>query len=430
MNGNKLTDGFKRVREVSSILSSSSLDERNRALKAIREALSEDREYIFSENAKDIEKARGSVSESALHRLVFDEDKLSSVLKGIDEIITLPDPLGKAKEKRELDDGFILEKRTFAIGVIGMVFESRPDALVQIASLALKSGNGLILKGGKEANYSNIALSNVIKKATERFSFGSDWLLLLLSHSDVDEMLKADKYIDLLIPRGSNSFVRYVMDNTRIPVMGHADGICSVYVDEKADLDLALKVAIDSKVQYPAACNAAETFLINEKIASSFIPRFEKELKANNVRIHADESAARYLNNYIPATEDDFHKEYLALECAIKCVKDVDEAISHINSHGSHHTDAIITEDTIARNKFFSLVDSADVFSNCSTRFADGFRFGLGAEVGISTSKLHARGPVGLDGLTTTKWLLSGNGEVVREYSGKNAKSFKHKELI
>ncbi len=430
MDENKLIDGFKRVREVSFRLSSSSLDVRNNALSAIRNALYENREYIFSENAKDIEKARGTVSDSALHRLVFNEDKLDSVLKGIDEIITLPDPLGRAKEMRELDDGFILEKRTFPIGVIGMVFESRPDALVQISSLALKSGNGLILKGGKEANYSNIALSNVIKKATEKFSFGSDWMLLLLSHSEVDEMLKADKYIDLLIPRGSNSFVRYVMDNTRIPVMGHADGICSVYIDESADQDLALKVAVDSKVQYPAACNAAETFLINEKIASSFVPRLEKALRAKGVVIHGDKSVSGYLEDYIPATEDDFHREYLALECAIKSVRDIDEAISHINSHGSHHTDSIITEDAKAKESFFSLVDSADVFCNCSTRFADGFRFGLGAEVGISTSKLHARGPVGLDGLTTTKWLLSGNGETVAEYSGKNAKSFKHKELM
>lgn len=430
MDENRLTDGFRRVREVSYTLSSSSLEERNKALSAIRDALSENRDYIFSENAKDIERARGNVSDSALHRLLFDEDKLRSVLNGIDEIITLPDPLGRTKEKRELDEGFILEKRTFPIGVIGMVFESRPDALVQIASLALKSGNGLILKGGKEANCSNIALSSVIRKATECFSFGSDWLLLLLSHSDVDEMLRADKYIDLLIPRGSNSFVRYVMDNTRIPVMGHADGICSVYIDESADLELALKVAVDSKIQYPAACNAAETFLVNEKIAASFIPRFEKELKKNGVVIHADKSVERYLEDFIPATEDDFHREYLALECAIKSVKDVDEAISHINSHGSHHTDAIITEDNEAKERFFSLVDSADVFCNCSTRFADGFRFGLGAEVGISTSKLHARGPVGLDGLTTTKWLLNGNGETVKEYSGKNAKSFKHRELM
>lgn len=430
MEENKLTEAFKRVREASFALSSSSSYERRNALLSIKKSLIENKEYIFRENDKDIEAARGTISDSTLHRLSFKEEKLESVIKGIDELITLKDPIGKVLEKRELDEGLILEKRTFPIGVIGMVFEARPDALVQIASLALKSGNGLVLKGGKEANYTNIALSEVIKNATEKFSFSRDWMLLLKSHSDVEEMLKAEGYIDLLIPRGSNAFVRYVMDNTRIPVMGHADGICSVYVDESADLDVALAVAVDSKVQYPAACNAAETFLINEKIAPLFIPRFEKALKANGVIIHADKSVSDYLSDFIPATEEDFHKEYLALECAIKSVKNVDEAIEHINSHGSHHTDAIVAENQEAKDKFFRLVDSADVFANASTRFADGFRFGLGAEVGISTSKLHARGPVGLDGLMTTKWLLSGHGECVATYSGKNAKSFTHKDLI
>lgn len=430
MEENKLTEAFKRVREASFALSSSSSDERRNALLSIKKSLIENKEYIFRENDKDIEAARGTISDSTLHRLSFKEEKLESVIKGIDELITLKDPIGKVLEKRELDEGLILEKRTFPIGVIGMVFEARPDALVQIASLALKSGNGLVLKGGKEANYTNIALSEVIKNATEKFSFSRDWMLLLKSHSDVEEMLKAEGYIDLLIPRGSNAFVRYVMDNTRIPVMGHADGICSVYVDESADLDVALAVAVDSKVQYPAACNAAETFLINEKIASLFLPRFEKALKAKGVIIHADKSVSDYLSDFIPATEEDFHKEYLALECAIKSVKNVDEAIEHINSHGSHHTDAIVAENQEAKDKFFRLIDSADVFANASTRFADGFRFGLGAEVGISTSKLHARGPVGLDGLMTTKWLLSGHGECVATYSGKNAKSFTHKDLI
>ncbi len=430
MEENKLTEAFKRVREASFALSSSSSEERRNALLSIKKSLIENKEYIFRENDKDIEAARGTISDSTLHRLSFKEEKLESVIKGIDELITLKDPIGKVLEKRELDEGLILEKRTFPIGVIGMVFEARPDALVQIASLALKSGNGLVLKGGKEANYTNIALSEVIKNATEKFSFSRDWMLLLKSHSDVEEMLKAEGYIDLLIPRGSNAFVRYVMDNTRIPVMGHADGICSVYVDESADLDVALAVAVDSKVQYPAACNAAETFLINERIAPLFLPRFEKALKEKGVVIHADKSVSDYLSDFIPATEEDFHKEYLALECAIKSVKNVDEAIEHINSHGSHHTDAIVAENQEAKDKFFRLVDSADVFANASTRFADGFRFGLGAEVGISTSKLHARGPVGLDGLMTTKWLLSGHGECVATYSGKNAKSFTHKDLI
>ena len=430
MENESLKAAFKHVREVSFSLSSASDSERRDAIISLKNALSANKEYIFAENEKDLREAEGSLSDAVMHRLRFSSDKLDSVIKGLEEIALLPDPIGRIREKRELDPGFILEKRTFPIGVIGMIFEARPDALVQIAGLALRSGNAIILKGGKEAGHSNAALYEVIRKATAQYSFGSDWIYLLKSHSDVDELLKADGDVDLLIPRGSNAFVRYVMDHTRIPVMGHADGICSVYVDEYADLDCALKVAIDSKVQYPAACNAAETILVHRAIASSFIPLFGKAAAAAGVIIHASHDAAAFLDEYVPATEDDFHKEYLALECAIRIVDSEEEAIKHINGHGSHHTDAIVTQDENAKRIFFMTVDSADVFANCSTRFADGFRFGLGAEVGISTSKLHARGPVGLEGLTTTKWILSGNGETVAEYSGKDGKSFHHKELI
>ncbi len=430
MENDSLKSVFRHVRDVSFILASSSDEERRSALDSIRAALVENSEYIFEENRKDVEASKGILSDSVCHRLLFSEDKLESVVKGLNELSHLPDPIGRAREKRELDPGFILEKRTFPIGVIGMIFESRPDALVQIAGLALRSGNAVILKGGKEAYRSNAALYNVIRKATSQFSFGSDWIYLLTSHSDVDELLKADADVDLLIPRGSNSFVRYVMDNTRIPVMGHADGICSVYIDKDADADLAVKVAIDSKAQYPAACNAAETFLVHKDIARDFIPRFGRAAESAGIRIHATDDAGAFLSYYVPASEDDFHREFLALECALRIVSSEEEAIRHINEHGSHHTDAIITENDEAKRRFFSEVDSADVFANCSTRFADGFRFGLGAEVGISTSKLHARGPVGLDGLMTTKWILSGEGETVAEYSGRNGRAFHHKELI
>lgn len=428
-NTNLLMD-IKQVREASKRLAISSDTERKEALFLIAEGLIGNKSYLFAENAKDLESAKANGIPAAIfHRLEFSEDKLLAVTKGLFELASLPDPIGKTREKRELDSNFILEKRTFPLGVIGMIFEARPDALVQIAGLAVRSGNGVILKGGKEANHTNRALVKVIKEAVKNSSIGDGWIFAIESHEEVNVLLKAEGLVDLLIPRGSNSFVRYVMDNTHIPVIGHADGICSTFVDESADFELALKVCQDAKVQYPAACNATETFLVHKNIAESFLPLLKNKLDEYKVVIHADDYARKYIDA-IPATSDDWDSEYLNLECAIKVVDSIDEAISHISLHGSHHTDAIITEDEKNKRKFFSEVDSADVFCNCSTRFADGFRFGLGAEVGISTSKIHARGPVGLDGLTTTKWILSGNGETVAEYNGNGGKSFHHKELI
>lgn len=430
MEERELLGKIKRLRQESKKLATSSDDVRKRALILVAEALESNKDYLFAENGKDLENARkNGISDSLYHRLVFSEEKLSSVVKGLHDLALLPDPIGRIREKRELDPGFVLEKAAFPLGVIGMIFEARPDALVQIAGLALRSGNGVILKGGKEAQYSNRALIEVIKKATEKSEISDGWILGIESHADVDALLKAEGDVDLLIPRGSNAFVKHVMNNTSIPVMGHADGICSVYVDKCADLSLAVKVVTDSKVQYPAACNAAETILIHEDVYKEFLPLLKASLDSYGVVIHGDDKT-REVIEAIPATDADYHTEYLALECAIKVVSSIDEALDHIASHGSHHTDAIITKDKDAESRFFREVDSADVFSNCSTRFADGFRFGLGAEVGISTSKLHARGPVGLDGLTTTKWLLRGNGETVREYSGKDGKIFHHKELI
>ena len=427
----KLIESFGFVRKSASVLAVSSDQERQKYLREIAKALNDNKTEIFSENQKDMEQAKqAGIPDAILHRLLFSEEKLASVTSGLEELAELKDPIGKTKEKRELDPGFILEKRTFPIGVIGMIFEARPDALVQIAGLALRSGNGIILKGGKEAGYTNRALVKLIQKTTEGSSFGSNWILGIESHEDVDCLLKAEGYVDLLIPRGSNAFVRHVMDNTRIPVMGHADGICATFVDESADQEKAIGICVDAKIQYPAACNATETFLVHCSIAQSFLPKLNDALTDSNVRIHADSRSIRYMKDAVPATEADFHTEFLALECAVKTVDSVQEAVDHIQSHGSHHTDAIITQNADNANYFTAYVDSADVFVNCSTRFADGFRFGLGAEVGISTSKLHARGPVGLDGLMTTKWILTGDGQTVAEYSGKNGKPFHHKELI
>ena len=424
-----LEDMVRELKLGAAKLSITSDATRKKALEAISEALLENREAIKEANGLDLENARkAGISDAILHRLQFTDDKINAAVKGLKELIELPDPVGRIRERRELDPGFILEKRTFPIGVIAMIFEARPDALVQIAGLALRSGNAVVLKGGKEAQNSNRLLTEIIRKASASI-VGAEWILGIESHEDVNTLLTLEKYIDLVIPRGSNSFVRYVMDNTRIPVIGHSDGICSVYVDENADLEKALPIVIDSKTQYPAACNAAETILVHENIASEFLPSLDSEFTKLGVKVHADDKAIGYMPSALPASDADWDTEYLSLECAIKVVSSIDEAISHIAQHSSHHTDAIISNDEKAIERFFQEVDSADVFANCSTRFADGFRFGLGAEVGISTSKIHARGPVGLDGLMTTKWLLRGHGETVGEYSGPNGKCFHHKEL-
>ena len=421
-------DKIKRLKNAYLKLSSSTLKERNEALLRIAEALVDAKEDIFTENGKDVEEAKKNIGEAVIKRLKFDEAKLKSSIDGIKDVVKLPDPIGKTLEKRELDDSFILERKSFPIGVICMIFEARPDALIQIVSLCLKSGNAVVLKGGKEAKRSNRAIFETIKNALDKTSLGSDFIYLIESHEEVSEILKLDKYIDLVIPRGSNSFVRYVMDNTRIPVLGHADGICSIYVDESADLNMAVRVCLDSKTQYSAACNAVETILVNRKIAKEFLPLLKKAFDESKVVIHASDDALSIIDAE-RADDADFNKEFLGFECALKIVDDVKSAIEHINSHGSHHTDAIITKSEENKNLFFSLVDSADVFANCSTRFADGYRFGLGAEVGISTSKIHARGPVGLSGLMSYKWLLSGNGEIVKDYAD-GLKSFHHKDLV
>ena len=420
---------YRELRGQAARLAVMSDSERNAMLCRLADALEADRETVFAANREDVLAAEeASLSDALVHRLVLDERKLASAVEGVRSVARLRCPLGLVRERRLLDEGLVLERVTYPIGVIGMIFEARPDALIQIVSLCLKSGNGIILKGGKEASRTNSALVSIIRKTLD----GAPWLKLLSSHSDVDEMLGMEGDVDLIIPRGSNAFVRYVMQHTNIPVMGHADGICSVYVDESADIDLAVRVAVDSKVQYPAACNAVETVLVHQAAAPFFIPAFTKALAAHGVIIHADEKALSIIGKDSPdvvrAVEEDFHTEYLGLELALKVVCSFDEAVAHIASHSSHHTDAIITSSEEHKKRFFDEVDSADVFCNCSTRFADGFRFGLGAEVGISTSKLHARGPVGLDGLTTTKWLLSGNGQIVDDYSSGRRK-FIHKDL-
>jgi len=327
----------------------------------------------------------------------------------------------------ELDKGLELYKVTCPIGVLGIIFESRPDALVQISTLALKSGNAVLLKGGSEAAQSNRTLAQIIIDAGIEAGLPAGWMTLLETREDVKEMLAQDQYIDLVIPRGSNAFVKYVMDNTGIMVLGHADGICHVYIDEAADLEKALSIAFDSKCQYPAVCNAIETLLVHEAIAGEFLPRMKTEYDRAGVELRGDQQTCRIIKA-TPVSEADWDTEYNDLILSIRVVKDVDAAVDHINRHSSGHTDAIVTEDPERARKFLDRVDSANVYWNCSTRYSDGFVYGLGAEVGISTHKVHARGPVGMEGLVIYKWKLIGKGHILADYAS-GQKKFTHRKL-
>ncbi len=422
-----IREDVAKMKESAPFLAASSTETRNRALTAIREKLSEHADEIFEENKKDLDAADESgVTEAVKKRLKFNEAKLSDCLAGIDQLLQIPDPLQKVTLQRELDEGLTLTRITCPIGIIGVIFEARPDALVQISSLCIKSGNCAVLKGGKETANTNRKLFALIHEAAEAAGIPADCYVQAESHSEIDELLQCHDSVDLLIPRGSNAFVQYIMDHTQIPVMGHADGICHIYVDKDADLEKALSVIVDAKTQYTAACNAVETLLVHRSAAVAFLPMLEKRLKENGVAIRGTKEVC----DMIEAEEitDDVFPEYLDLVVSVKLVDGVDEAIEHINRFGSHHTDSILTENDETAERFMQMVDSAGVYRNCSTRFADGFRYGFGAEVGISTGKIHARGPVGLEGLVTYKYRLSGNGHIVGDYaSGK--KKFHFKDL-
>ncbi|RRJ15944.1 glutamate-5-semialdehyde dehydrogenase [Lachnoanaerobaculum orale] len=419
----------KKVKADSFLLMASSNEMRNTCLKNIIENLKKDKEHILAENKRDIENARlENISSSILSRLLFDEHKMDTVIAGINDLIKMPDPIGKITLKRELDEGLVLTRTTTPIGVIGVIFEARPDALVQIASLCIKSGNAAILKGGSEALLTNRALFESIKRAIKDSNLPEHALVQLEARSDVSELLSCYEYVDLLIPRGSNSFVKYIMDNTNIPVMGHADGICHTYVDEDFDLDKSIRILVDAKTQYPSACNTTETILVHKNAVDKLFPRLNKAFNDARIKVFAHKNIIDKFDNAVPATDNSFHTEYLEKTVNVKTVDDIDEAINHINTYGSHHTDAILTNIDSNADYFMNRVDSANVYKNCSTRFADGFRYGFGAEVGISTGKLHARGPVGLEGLCTYKYKLYGNGDIVADYAD-GKKEFHFKDL-
>jgi glutamate-5-semialdehyde dehydrogenase len=401
---------------------------KNQALSEIARLLSERQAEIIQANTIDLARSKDEqLAMPLLKRLNFDQSKINEVISGINSLIQLPDPVGTTLAATELDDGLVLYKVSCPIGVIGIIFESRPDALVQISTLALKSGNAVLLKGGSEAKETNRILAEIIREATAQAGIPAGWIQLLETRDDVKEMLKLDQYLDLIVPRGSNEFVRYIMENTSIAVLGHADGICHCYVDAAADLKMALELVIDAKTQYVAVCNATETLLVHRAIAPQFLPQLKAEMDSRQVELVGCAETQKIIEVGL-ATEEDWRTEYLDYKLSIKVVNSLQEAIDHINTYGSGHTDAIITHSQENAAEFMNLVDSGNVFWNCSTRFSDGFRYGFGAEVGISTSKIHARGPVGLDGLVIYKYKLIGQGQVVADYANKT-KTFKHRNI-
>ena len=402
------------------MLAATENEQRCAALLRVKEALLAHRDGIFAANREDLDRAQNDgVAAQVCKRLRFDEAKLKDVCAGIDQLVTLPDPLGKVTLHRSLDEGLTLRRVSVPIGVIGVIFEARPDALVQISSLCIRSGNCVILKGGKETASTNRVLSGLIAGALKEAGFPERCFYQAQERAEITELLSCDGEVDLIIPRGSNAFVRYIMDHTRIPVMGHAEGICHLYVDSEADPALALRVIEDAKTQYPVACNSVETVLIHRGIADGFLPGLKERMDRCGVRLYGDQEVRERIACG-PLGEDGYHHEYGDLEFTVALVDDCREAVEHINRFGSHHTDGILTENRDTAEYFMRMVDSAGVYHNCSTRFADGFRYGFGAEVGISTGKLHARGPVGLEGLVTYKYCLEGNGQIVGDYaSGK-----------
>jgi glutamate-5-semialdehyde dehydrogenase len=441
-----IADIAKQAKKASIQLGAVKTDAKNNALAEIAKALKQNTDKIISANKKDVAAAKkNNLSAALLKRLVFDENKIADVVAGIESLIKLDDPVGKTLSATELDKGLELYKVSCPIGVIGVIFESRPDALVQISTLCLKSGNAVLLKGGSEAQHTNKILADTIRETGEKAGMPKGWLGLMETRAEVTEILKMDEDIDLIIPRGSNEFVRYIMDNTNIPVLGHAEGICHVYVGGEADLEMAVNIVVDSKCQYVAVCNAAETLLVDAKIAERFLPKVKAALEEKGVgstpRLRSGQASSPQVEirgckkttsiiKVKPATEKDWSTEYLDYIISIKVVDGLDEAIEHINRYGSRHTDTIVTTNKEKAKKFMDMVDSANVFWNCSTRFSDGYRYGLGAEVGISTNKIHARGPVGLEGLVIYKWKLIGSGQIVADYSGNDAKKFTHKKLM
>jgi glutamate-5-semialdehyde dehydrogenase len=428
---------------------------RNAALEAIALALEAGAETVLAANREDLALANAlpdadQLPVATLARLKLDAAKLREMIDQVRSVAALPDPLGRQLDAIELDDegpapvaptsqmrdvghpdlhpdGLYLEKLSVPLGVLAVIFEARPDAVTQIAALAIKSGNAVLLKPGREVERTAAALVHVLRAALAQAGLPQDAIALILGRERVAEVLGAHQFVDLVIPRGSKSLVEYVQANTRIPVLGHAEGVCHIYVDRAADPVLALRVIDDAKTDYPAACNAVETVLVHSELAAEFLPKLAEHLRSRGIALHGDDLVRTLLRGFDIAPVTDWHTEYGSLDLSLAVVSSLDAAIDHIHAHGSSHTESILTEDPAAAARFLAEVDAASVIHNASTRFADGFRYGFGAEVGISTSKLHARGPVGLEGLTTYKYVLRGHGHIAADYRGPSARAFTHR---
>ncbi|MDX2273699.1 MAG: glutamate-5-semialdehyde dehydrogenase [Cyanobacteriota bacterium] len=429
-----LEERARSARQAAQVLALLPCQERNRALQNMAQALGSHISEILAANQQDLSQAADMVkqqqlSPAAFARLKLDADKLAGMIAGIETVAQLADPVGQVHFVRELDEGLILERRTYPLGVLGVVFESRPDAVTQIVSLAIKTGNSVLLKGGQEALHTCQILTQILQAALrEQVGFPEGAVQLLTSRAEIQALLSLDRWVDLIVPRGSNAFVRYIQSHTRIPVLGHADGICHLYVDQAANRDQAVRLTLDSKIQYPAACNALETLLVHRGIAADFLPMVGKALTAAGVEMRGCPISQQFWPMQA-ASEVDWQTEYGEKILAIRVVDSLAEALDHIQTYGSRHTEAIVTEDPVVAQTFLDRVDAAGVFHNASTRFADGFRYGFGAEVGISTQKMPPRGPVGLEGLVTYKYLLRGQGQQVADYSGNGGRAFTHRDL-
>ncbi|KAI0838717.1 gamma-glutamyl phosphate reductase [Hypoxylon sp. FL0890] len=439
------SEAARSAKEASHILATLSESDRNDALTAIHAGLTAAKDDILAANARDLEAARiaaesGQLSQSLVSRLdLGKKGKWEDMLKGILDVRNLEDPVGKITLRTKLDNGLELTRVTCPIGVLLIIFEARPEVIANIASLAVKSGNAAILKGGKESTESFIAISKVISASLDKTKVPNGAIQLVTTRDVIPQLLDLDQYIDLVIPRGSNELVRYIKSSTKIPVLGHADGLCSIFLEQSADPKMATDVIVDSKTSYPAACNSLETLLVQESALDSVLPSVAEALIAKGVILRCDAKIKATLVNKLPsdlsakledAQDADFDTEFLSLTLAVKTVKDIHEAISHINTHGSKHTDAILTSSSELAELFMSSVDAAGVYWNASTRFADGMRYGFGTEVGISTNKIHSRGPVGLEGLMIYKYKIRGQGHVTSVYGeGEGKKGYKHEKL-
>ena len=424
----KINEIAKNANTSALVLAHLSSDLKNQALKSMANILEDNWNIILKANEKDLEFAKKEgIAGALIARLALNEEKIRGMAKGIRSVVALPDPVGQVKSVMEMDQDLLVKQVTCPIGVIGAIFESRPDAVPQISSLCLKSGNAVILKGGTEAQNSNKVIVKLLVEAIgEVPGVPKSAIQMIETRSEVADMLKEDKYIHLVVPRGSNAFVKYIQENTRIPVLGHSEGVCHGYIDKFADLDKSVRICLDSKLQYPAACNAMETLLVHKDCAEKVLPDLVKRLNEKNVELFGCAAISNLALGVLPASEVDWDMEYNDLKLSIKIVDSFSEAVKFINKHGSGHTDVIITEDRKRAEQFLNEISSSSVMWNASTRFADGFRYGLGAEIGISTNRTHARGPVGLEGLVIYKYKLYGNGQVASDYSGANAREFTH----